>query len=127
MSITESGSMVTKIIESLETLSVSDLRRVIDAAETLVNDKIDGERRSFIEETQRRAASLGVDMRTLLGSPTAGAKRGRGKARNPAATRAKPAAKYRGPNGEEWSGRGRPPRWLVAAEADGKQRGSFAI
>ncbi|WP_370655812.1 H-NS histone family protein, partial [Paracraurococcus lichenis] len=34
---------------------------------------------------------------------------------------------YRGPNGETWSGRGRLPKWLHAAEAEGKSRDSFLI
>ena len=37
------------------------------------------------------------------------------------------AAKYRGPNGEAWSGRGRAPKWLEALEAQGRQRGEFSI
>jgi DNA-binding protein H-NS len=37
------------------------------------------------------------------------------------------AAKYRGPNGEIWSGRGRAPKWLVALEAEGRQRAEFSI
>ena len=37
------------------------------------------------------------------------------------------AAKYRGPNGETWSGRGRAPKWLEALEAQGRQRGEFSI
>ena len=38
------------------------------------------------------------------------------------------APKYRHPDsGETWSGRGKAPRWLVAAEADGKTRDSFLI
>jgi DNA-binding protein H-NS len=40
---------------------------------------------------------------------------------------AKRAAKYRGPNGEEWSGRGRTPRWLAALEAEGRGREEFLI
>ncbi|WP_408580781.1 H-NS histone family protein [Burkholderia cepacia] len=32
------------------------------------------------------------------------------------------AAKYRSPTGEEWSGRGRAPRWLTAAIEQGKKR-----
>lgn len=37
-------------------------------------------------------------------------------------------AKYRNADtGESWSGRGKPPRWLVAAEASGKSRESFKI
>lgn len=37
------------------------------------------------------------------------------------------AAKYRGPNGETWSGRGLMPRWLSALVAQGKSKESFAI
>ncbi len=40
---------------------------------------------------------------------------------------AKVAAKYRGPQGETWSGRGSMPRWLVDLVAQGKTRESFAI
>jgi DNA-binding protein H-NS len=40
---------------------------------------------------------------------------------------AKQAAKYRGPNGEEWSGRGRTPDWLAALEAEGRGREEFLI
>ena len=37
------------------------------------------------------------------------------------------AAKYRGPNGETWSGRGRAPKWLEALEAQGRKRAEFLI
>lgn len=37
------------------------------------------------------------------------------------------APKYRGPNGEVWSGRGLTPKWLAALIADGKQKEQFAI
>ena len=37
------------------------------------------------------------------------------------------AAKYRGPNGEAWSGRGLTPRWLAALLAQGKTKEEFAI
>lgn len=37
------------------------------------------------------------------------------------------AAKYRGPNGETWSGRGLTPRWLVALVAQGRTKEEFAI
>jgi len=36
--------------------------------------------------------------------------------------------KYRNPeSGETWTGRGKPPRWVSAAEAQGKSRDSFLI
>lgn len=39
----------------------------------------------------------------------------------------KVAAKYRGPNGETWSGRGMMPRWLAAQVAAGQTKENFAI
>jgi len=37
------------------------------------------------------------------------------------------AAKFRGPNGETWSGRGLTPRWLSALVAQGRTKEEFAI
>lgn len=37
------------------------------------------------------------------------------------------AAKYRGPNGETWSGRGLTPKWLASLVASGKTKEEFAI
>jgi DNA-binding protein H-NS len=35
--------------------------------------------------------------------------------------------KYRGPQGETWSGRGLAPRWLTALEKKGKRRETFLV
>jgi DNA-binding protein H-NS len=37
------------------------------------------------------------------------------------------AAKYRGPNGETWSGRGLTPKWLASLVAQGQSKESFAV
>lgn len=37
------------------------------------------------------------------------------------------AAKYRGPDGESWSGRGLTPRWLAALLAQGRLKEEFVI
>ena len=37
------------------------------------------------------------------------------------------AAKFRGPNGETWSGRGLTPRWLTALVAQGQPKETFAV
>lgn len=42
-------------------------------------------------------------------------------------TEAKVAAKYLGPNGETWSGRGLMPRWLAALVKQGRQKEDFAV
>ncbi len=39
----------------------------------------------------------------------------------------KVAAKYRGPNGETWSGRGMMPRWLAALVKQGRKKEDFAV
>ena len=46
------------------------------------------------------------------------------KAKIPGAT---VAAKFRGPNGETWSGRGLTPKWLAALIAQGQTKDAFAI
>ena len=37
------------------------------------------------------------------------------------------AAKYRGPNGETWSGRGLTPRWLATLVSQGQSKDAFVI
>ena len=54
-----------------------------------------------------------------------GAKMSRGKAKRTKSGTV--AAKYRGPNGEAWSGRGLPPRWLASLVAQGQKKEDFAI
>lgn len=52
----------------------------------------------------------------------------KGRARKGSSSATKPAAaKYRGPNGETWSGRGLTPRWLTALLSQGQTKEQFAI
>jgi DNA-binding protein H-NS len=37
------------------------------------------------------------------------------------------AAKFKGPAGEAWSGRGLTPKWLKTLEAEGRSRSDFAV
>jgi DNA-binding protein H-NS len=37
------------------------------------------------------------------------------------------AAKFRGPNGETWSGRGLTPKWLASLVAQGQSKEAFAV
>ena len=37
------------------------------------------------------------------------------------------AAKFKGPNSETWSGRGKMPRWLAALVAQGQPKENFAV
>jgi DNA-binding protein H-NS len=52
----------------------------------------------------------------------------KGRVRKAAPTGSKSAAaKFKGPNGETWSGRGLTPRWLSALVAQGRAKEEFAI
>ncbi|MGG5823053.1 H-NS family nucleoid-associated regulatory protein [Falsiroseomonas sp. HW251] len=115
-----------QILQALDRMSVGNLRQIASAAEAKIRDKAEGERRSLKEEMERRAAELGISIRELFGELTQLAKRGRAKASKKAEGQGL-APKYKGPDGELWSGRGRMPRWLQTAQAEGKSKDDFLI
>lgn len=78
------------------------------------------ERKAAIDEIRQKmdAHKLTIhDIAGTTGTPKGATK----KSSNPA------PVKYRGPNGETWSGRGLMPRWLVALEGTGRNRSEFLI
>jgi DNA-binding protein H-NS len=56
-----------------------------------------------------------------------GSKRGRGKGRSHPLKGGKVAPRFRGPEGETWSGRGLRPKWLTALLSQGRKLEEFAI
>ncbi len=69
--------------------------------------------KQLIAEYDLTAADCGFKASPALVAPHAG------NARPPV------AVKYRGLNGETWSGRGKAPRWLTNLEAQGRKREEF--
>ncbi len=80
------------------------------------------ETQDVIADIRQKMQAYGITLQDLGGGPAAGRKRaarGAAKAAN---------AKYRGPNGETWSGgRGRKPRWVQEALKAGKKIEDFAV
>ena len=120
--------------DDLDRMTVQQLTTLIAAAEAKRRDKLDDAKAGLRTEMERRAAELGIALGDLFSAPgqQAPAEQAAGKnatrARKPRNdTGAKRAAKYRGPNGEEWSGRGRMPNWLTALEAEGRGREEFLV
>jgi DNA-binding protein H-NS len=74
-----------------------------------------------VEEIKAKMAAFGITVTDLEGGKTRPRKAAAAKSFNPA------PAKYRGPSGETWSGRGLMPRWLAALVAQGQSKESFAI
>jgi DNA-binding protein H-NS len=125
----EEGVEQPAFIKALEDLNIGELRRVIASAEAQIKERESGEKAAARQELQRLAQERGFSMTDLFGelAPHATVKRGRKSGEADKSERAPIEAKYRGPNGELWSGRGRMPKWLHAAEAEGRPRDSFLI
>ncbi len=128
---TRPGGIAAATLEALDAMGVPELTALIDAAERKRREKAEGAKRDLLAEFEARAAELGTTLQDLLPSaaPTTSARRRRRvKVKGEEGDgngRRKPAAKYKGPNGEAWSGRGRTPRWLQALEAEGRDRREF--
>ena len=120
--------MASKDNHDLDGMSVQDLTALIAAAEAKRTEKMDGAKAELIAEMEEKAASRGRSLDKLMGrggANTSAAASGGRKPRKDAG--ALVPAKYRGPEGQEWSGRGRPPTWLVTLEGEGKNREDFRI
>lgn len=74
-----------------------------------------------VQEIKAKMAAYGITVADLDAGKSRPRKAGTAKSSNPA------PAKYRGPNGETWSGRGLMPRWLAALVAQGQSKEAFAI
>lgn len=74
-----------------------------------------------VEEIKAKMAAFGITVADLQVSKTRTRKATVAKSGTPA------PIKYRGPNGETWSGRGLMPRWLAAFVALGKSKETFAV
>ena len=72
-------------------------------------------------EIAHNAAVMGISVEEIMGIDTQPVKRLTRHSRGPQ------APKYRGPNGEEWSGRGPAPRWMKPFIAKGKTKADFLI
>lgn len=90
-----------------------------------------------LEEIVGKMQAFGITLKDVQRAMGKGVKAGKGHtkafAKKPAGKRsskmagATVAAKYRGPNGETWSGRGLMPKWLASLVAQGQSKESFAI
>jgi DNA-binding protein H-NS len=70
------------------------------------------------------AQTLGMSATELLRLPSSPARRTTRKTKH---AKGKQPAMYRGPGGEEWSGRGPAPGWMKPHLAKGKTKGDFLI
>lgn len=112
-----------------------DIQLQIEKLQKQASEIKDREFDKTVQDIRDKMKAFGITVKDLQSAPTG--RKGRGKANAKTKTKsvgpknkvagAVVAAKFRGPNGESWSGRGLTPRWLSALLAQGKTKQDFAI
>lgn len=113
-----------------------DIQSQIEKLQKQANDIKAKEFHSTVQEILAKMQAFGITVKDLQAIKPG--KTGRSKAkvttakvlkarREPKKATTPVAAKFRGPNGETWSGRGLMPKWLSALVAQGQTKESFAI
>ena len=112
-----------------------DIQSQIEKLQKQANEIRSKEFDKTVQEIQAKMQAFGITVKDLQAPKGRGGK-GKAKAAKtvgaPKAAAKKKAAspvlaKYRGPNGETWSGRGLMPKWMSALVAQGKTKEDFAI
>jgi DNA-binding protein H-NS len=103
----------------LETMTEPELRDLISAAQAALDRQVALRAKSTLKEIRRLAAEVGFEVNFARAGKAAG---GRSAAARAASPRGKAVQKYRNPENpaETWSGRGRPPKWVQAAQDAGQ-------
>src|SRR5512133_1254646 len=101
---------------NLETMTETELKDLLRSAQSALDRLVAKRARSTLKEAKRMAAEVGFEITFVKTGKPAG-----GKAK-PQSSRAKVLPKYRNPDNpdETWSGRGRQPKWVQAALAEGQ-------
>ena len=112
-----------------------DLQSQIEKLQKQAADLKSKEFNSTVADIRAKMTAFGITIKDLGGK--AGAKKGKpvrpakagkvAKVRKSKAAGVPVAAKFRGPNGETWSGRGLTPKWLSALVAQGRSKSDFAV
>ena len=97
---------------------------VRDLADQKRQEKLADAGTAALREFQDRLARLGLSVQDVLPQALQSAGGGRKKRRD--AGRPLPV-RYRGPHGEQWSGRGHAPRWIMDLEGAGHNREEFRV
>jgi DNA-binding protein H-NS len=113
----------------LDKIDLATLKKLADSASEKFHKRKQNELKDMVARWLSEAAAVGYSSNDVLaelrgGRSAGGAKRGRAPRADKGATA---APKYRGPNGELWSGRGQAPKWMKPLLATGKKKEDFLI
>jgi DNA-binding protein H-NS len=117
----EEKEVMAMVEQAIEFLSAPNLRAVRDLAEETRLAKLEDTKHELVEKVQALAEAAGLSLADLFPQAFASGRKPRSDSGQ------KLPAKYRGPNGEEWPGRGRKPAWAIALEAAGHSMDEFLV
>lgn len=115
-----------------------DIQSQIEKLQKQANDIKAKEFSSTVQDILAKMQAFGITVKDLQTSkPAKGAKAAKGVRGRPAGAVKAPkavkkaanpvAAKYKGPSGETWSGRGLTPKWLATLVSQGQAKEAFLI
>ena len=117
--------------------SLIDIQSQIEALQKQAEEIKANEFQNTVQDILAKMQAFGIGVKDLLAAnPALAAASSKSKSKTGVVKAAKVAgrksvnpvaAKYRGPNGEVWSGRGLTPRWLATLIEQGKSKESFAV
>jgi DNA-binding protein H-NS len=110
--------IMTFVGSVLPRLSIENLTRIGETVRHIRQTKQEEARQTTRLAIEAQLQATGLSLRDLFPELLPGRRSGEAGPIPP---------KFRGPNGEEWSGRGHTPRWLTALEATGRPRDEFRI
>ena len=115
--------MLQLLEEIFSRLSPQRLRDVRDIAEVRRKEKVEAVKNAVLTETRAKLEELELTLEEVVRPKQA---RASGRRTRRDAGKELPV-KYRGPNGETWSARGRVPQWLRDLEEQGRNRDEFLM
>lgn len=102
------------VVDAVKTMSFKELHDIQDIVNKQINEVQAAETESLRKEMEELAAKRGMTVEQLFPQTATN-------------TPQKIAAKFKGPNGEMWGGRGRKPNWVIKALDEGKTLDDFRI
>ncbi len=107
----------------LDRMPVRDLVTLRMAVEAKRQEKLEEAKKAVLEEMRQKLEELDLTLEDVLQRPT---RRGGSRRRRRETGQGAPV-KYRSPEGNTWSGKGRVPKWLQFLEEQGRNRDEFLV
>jgi DNA-binding protein H-NS len=112
--------MASRSIPNIDHLSLADLNELIARAQKAIASKKDEAKAGALNKLKALANAEGFSLDELMG-------KGSGSRRQRSDKGVKLKPKYKGPNGEIYTGRGPTPKWLKSLERKGEKREKYLV